>query len=381
VSYSLILLQNPIRILAFGLLSIVLTDIMLGFIFRPRKLSISREIPERTTKGVHFEVAYEIENEGKLPVWNLCVDFLPFFGGKMGDSKVELVPEIRSGQKVSIRQERVAPKRGAFEIYRPIAETIFPFSIFKWSRRGGKGTRIIVHPDFQPINNLSLPLGSNYQIEGTNIVSKAGDSTDFIGCREFRTGDNPKHIHWPSTARKGELVVREFQEEYLSRVAIIADRFLPPVDRITDILGRRSAERNRTFEALVHLSAAITDNLSRSEYLLDMFISGNQVYHLEGGRTQRKFDLLMDMISCMEPDSKEPVSELPADLIEIISSIGSVILIFLKWDEPRIRLWKQLNDNGISLKTILISEQSSDIPDSFSCISAEKILRGELRML
>jgi uncharacterized protein (DUF58 family) len=367
--------------LAFGLISVVITDIILGFIFRPRKLSVSREIPERTIKGIPFVVRYELVNEGKLPAWNICVDFLPFFEKKIDVSRTELIAMLKPGQRLNFVQEHIAPQRGDYNIYQPIVETIFPFSIFKWSKRSGKSSKIIVHPNFAPILNLTLPIGANYQIEGTSLVSKTGDSTDFIGCREFRIGDNPKHIHWPSTARKGELVIREFQEEYLTRVAIIIDTFMPPIDYARDLFGRKEAVNKRKFEALLELSAALSDYLSRSEYLLDIFMAGNEVYHLEAGRSQRKFDYLLDIISCIKPNRKEPISKLSADLLEIISSIGSTILILTKWDETGMQLWRQLSENGVTLKTILISTPSEGVPDSITCYSEEMILNGELRAL
>lgn len=382
LTYSLFLLSNQVKVLAFGLLSLTLTDLVLGFVFRPRKLSVLRFTPERASADVPFEIIYEIKNEGKLPLWNLCVDPFPFFLIRGDDEELKGIPSLMPGEKIVFSVFRTAKERGAYSLYRPIVESTFPFSIFKWSKRFGKASKIVVHPNFESLSSINIFPGQNYQIEGNTQVSKTGDSTDFIGCREFRTGDNPRHIHWPSSARRGELVVREFQEEHLTRTAFIIDRFLPDVETISDLFGRKRLMQKRKFEALVKLSASIVDKISRSEFLLDIFISGRNVYHIEGSRTKIKFDYLLDVISCMTRDHLEPASELPKDILDILSSVGSVVVIFLKWDKSRQKLYNQLRDNGIMLKAIIITEEeSSELPDYIQLIDVEAILNGQIKHL
>lgn len=49
---------------------------------------------------------------------------------------------------------------------------------------------------------------------------------DFYGCREYRTGDDPRKIHWVASAKHAQFVVKEFQEEKLSRAALVMDNSL-----------------------------------------------------------------------------------------------------------------------------------------------------------
>jgi len=322
-----------------------------------------------------------VKNEGKFPVWNLTIDPMPFFSFKGENFWIPTIPCLMPGEEKKINTFRTAQKRGVFEIYRPIVETTFPFSIFKWSKQTGKGEKIVIRPDFESISELSIIPGQNYHIEGNTQISKTGDSTDFIGCREFRNGDNPRHIHWPSSARRGEFVVKEFQEEQFTRIALIIDRFLPEPQKTFHIFSKSAILREKKLEALVKLSTAILEKISNSEYLLDIFISGREVYHLEGSRTKRKYDYLMDIIACIKPDTIEPVSQLPTYLLEILSSIESVILIILNFDKSRLNLIRQLQERGINLKVILLYNEEEKISTNLFHLSVSSILNNEIKQL
>jgi len=54
---------------------------------------------------------------------------------------------------------------------------------------------------------------------------RRGESEEFVAMREYRRGDSLRRVHWRSTARLGELVVKEYQDEYFVRHALVLDTF------------------------------------------------------------------------------------------------------------------------------------------------------------
>ena len=95
------------------------------------------------------------------------------------------------------------------------------------------------------------------------------------GTREYREGDPIRNIHWRSWARRGEPVVKEYQEEYFCRIAHRA-RHVPA----------RGGPRRRTsgaFEAAISVVASIADYFSRSEYIVDILAAGPDVYEVSAG--------------------------------------------------------------------------------------------------
>ena len=109
------------------------------------------------------------------------------------------------------------------------------------TRRVSEPSRVVLaYPRFFTLEELDLPAGRRYQPGGIPLASNLGDSTEFVGTREFREGDPMRRIHWRSWARRGKPVVKEYQEEYFSRVALVLDTYLAARGR-----GRSSASPSR----------------------------------------------------------------------------------------------------------------------------------------
>lgn len=74
------------------------------------------------------------------------------------------------------------------------------------------------------------------------LSSSTGDAIEFVGTRDYREGDPPRNIHWRSWARRGAPVVKEYQEEYFCRIALILDTFLPARETDADRGGLRGRD-------------------------------------------------------------------------------------------------------------------------------------------
>ena len=85
---------------------------------------------------------------------------------------------------------------------------------------------VLAYPRYHTLDELPLPMGRRYQPGGIPLASVVGDSLEFVGTREYREGDPLRKIDWRSWARLGRPVVKEFQEEYFSRIALVLDTFL-----------------------------------------------------------------------------------------------------------------------------------------------------------
>ena len=379
VMYSIIAWNSPMRIVAVALFVIFLVDFVFALFFRP-KLKITRHVPRRIRAGSSFSIRYELENMRRISTWDIELDNYRLRPGikvkKL--AKVGVVPPLG---KIEVVAEVEALKRGKYDIFSPIADSRFPLGLFKMSRRKkGNPDVLLVYPSFHELLSMDLPVALRFQKEGDSRVSKVGESLDFFGNREFREGDDPRHIDWIGSARSGEIIIKEFQQEYLSRIAIIVDTYVPPVNSFQ--FSFRKKPDFAELEACLSLSSALIDYLTRGEYVVDIFATGMDVYHFKAGRHLCCFDDIMDILASLELNHQLPISEISSSIIEEISSIGSVVVLLQGWDKEREKLINRLNNYGIATKAIIIgNKEKISSPSNIQVYSAEDVEKGRVLKL
>ncbi|HMP51044.1 MAG TPA: DUF58 domain-containing protein [Candidatus Melainabacteria bacterium] len=113
-------------------------------------------------------------------------------------------------------------QRGVYKFNGVELSTCFPLGITWWSRKFAikdkKNVLITVYPRHYAVSG-------NFMTELRGVSSTMGlssalsavthQSTSFRSVREFRTGDSLRHIHWALTAKAGEILVKEFDQETL----------------------------------------------------------------------------------------------------------------------------------------------------------------------
>ncbi|NOY74445.1 MAG: DUF58 domain-containing protein [Kiritimatiellaeota bacterium] len=374
--------SGPIRIFAFILLGVLIIDLIFGMLFRP-KLKLTREIPERARAGTPIKITYKIQNLRFVPAWNIHLDPVHQQNWLKLEEDVASLDVILGKEELEVSAPLLVDKRGEYVLKPPFASSGFPFGIIKWTCRTGIAQRVLVHPAYEPLTSLNLPLNSRFQREGTSLVSNVGESLEFHACREFRMGDNPKHIHWPTSARRGELIVREFHEEYLCRIALVVDTFVPL--RKKTLLSPVTWDPEPTtpeFEAALSLTAALADHLARGDYIVDVFAAGPNIYHFKGGRSLAQLEQILDILSCIEPNGKEPLTKLESAVMEEIAGIGSAVLLLLKWDDDREQLVENIRSRGVNLKIIVISDDpATPVGGDVARYAPNDIMSGNVREL
>jgi uncharacterized protein (DUF58 family) len=230
--------------------------------------------------------------------------------------------------------------RGAFDLPRLQGGSMFPSALFKWPRRGGAKDRLLVYPAFTPLEQFEVPHGRNYQPGGIAVASQIGESTEFFGTRDWRSGDRVRDIHWPSFARTGKPIVKEFQEEYFVRLALVLD------------VEARTAKEEKRFEQALSLAAGIADALARRDYIVDLFAAGPQIFHFQAGRALAHVENILEILSCLEPGDRLDVDALETTLLPEAPKLSAVVFVMMDWEPRRAALVARLKANGVAVRVL-----------------------------
>jgi uncharacterized protein (DUF58 family) len=135
-----------------------------------------------------------------------------------------LIPRIEAGGEASFSYIRGGLRRGIYEDWPGFFYSEGIIGLARHTSRTQVKSRLLVLPHYVELS--SFPLVDSFlhpQRTPQEYSSSKGAGIDYYGVREYRSGDPLRHVHWKTTARRGELVVREFERETGTPVVILVD--------------------------------------------------------------------------------------------------------------------------------------------------------------
>ena len=319
------------------------------------------DAPRRVTLGdpINFSIAVHNDGPGARARHAVRVHgpFLPWDGTWLGRSP--RIAEIPAGGVVRAPLSARFSARGEHHLDPFSATALAPLGLAQGQRVSSGGVKFLVVPRIARVVRLATPPGARYQPGGVALASKTGESMDLLGVRPYRPGDPVRLLHARTWARTGTPVVREYQEEYFSRIGVVVDA------------AAGSAER---LEAVLSLAAGVVACLSRGEALIDLLVVGERVHDLTLGRHLGFLEQALDLLACVEIEKQRtPPERLVARLAPHLGRLSCVVVVAPAWD--RGGLAERIRGAGVACKTLVVGEgpRGADV----SAVSEEAVLGGE----
>ena len=337
-------LTEPL-VYCFGVcVSSLFVAMAVGTPFRPR-LQMSRQIITFPSAGEVFSYRVRVKNIGRRVARNVVIEErgLPPDLRPVDDSPV--IEVLAPGERVSVTLKLNCLRRGAYELEQLQGTSSFPTGLFKSGQKVAMSSRLLVYPRIAEVGTFEVPHSRNHQPGGIAVASHVGESTEFLGMRDWRQGDRLRDIHWPSTARVGRLIAKEFQEEYFVRLAVVLDIEAP-----------RARDETR-LERAVSLTAGITDVLARKEYIVDIFAAGDDVYHFQAGRSLAYLGNILEILACVDAGNRLDTQALQSVLLPEAPRLSAVVFVMMDWDSERANLVNLLKSHGLAVRVISMRKE------------------------
>lgn len=207
----------------FNLSYIFVGLIILSFLWSwlgVRGLAISRQTRTRRSQvGRNFHERFIVRNRGWLPKLWLEVRDHSNLPGHRASHVVSSI--FRNGQ-VEWQVDTACVVRGEFQLGPMTITSGDPFGLYLTPRRINAVERMIVYPAIVPIVQFQLPTGFLTGGEPQRRITQ-NTTTNAAGVRDYVPGDSINRVHWRSTARRGKLIVKEFELDPLLDVWMLVD--------------------------------------------------------------------------------------------------------------------------------------------------------------
>jgi hypothetical protein len=297
------------------------------------------------------------------------------------------------------------------------------FGLFRAFAKAPLPQTVFILPKRYSLPPIALPGTMKYQEGGVALASSVGRSEEFVALRDYRRGDPLRHIHWRSWAKTGRPIVKEFEDEYFVRHALVLDTF-------------SDDPRGEVFEEAVSVAASFACTLPTQESLLDLLFVGPQAYCFTAGRGLAHADQMLEILASVRAcpdeaeDKKVPGSKfqvpsffnrkegegrrakggkVPGSTFQVpgffngkehknlprgfrrlehlvlnhAGVVSGCVCVFLSWDDKRRGLVRKLQDLNVPLLVLVIAEPGGrqrlepgplrDEPERFHVLEAGRI--------
>lgn len=286
--------------------------------------------------GQFYEEHFEITNN--LPLWRVWLELVDH-SGISPQNRVKVFSMLAPKKIRTYNTYTLLTHRGAFKLGPLQLVSGDPFGFFTAEQWIPPRSTLVVMPYLVDIDNFAFTPG---YLTGGNILRKATTETTpyAAGVREYEPGDPLNRIHWPSTARREKLMVKEFDQDPQTNAWIFLDaqasqhyEYIMPV-RIEDQANLLLLKQKfrfelpcSTLEYAVSVSASLLKYFIRQGYAVGLATAGKTIYILPAERGDRQLSKLLEILAFVKPDGDLPLFALVENQVKNLPRGSTLVLI------------------------------------------------------
>jgi uncharacterized protein (DUF58 family) len=277
--------NNLVYLLCSMLLALILVSGALSELTL-RGLHLTPTVPDAIYAGQPMLVGARLANAKRRLASHAVSVHL---GGQPGD-RVLHVPRLDAGDERFLTWETTLPRRGRQRLPGVRVATRFPFGLFLKSEPVELHGEVLVFPAVGPVRRDRRRRDG----EGEQAASRRrGRGHDLYNLRQYRAGDDPRLIHWRSSAKADALTVRELEEDTALDVRLVLD-------------GRGAGDPAR-LEAALSEAASLAVDFLRSGVGVEL--DGAVSVGLGRGRGQER--RILTALALYDPSTASPAAARP----------------------------------------------------------------------
>jgi len=221
---------------------------------------------------------------------------------------------------------------------------------------------IIVYPAFFRITAFPPLARGSVSWMGVETAKISGDSHEFFGIREYERGDAISRIHWPSSARHGKLIVKQFERNSVQEVTIVMD-----FKEGNDI----GTGRETTLEYSVKIAGSIARFLMDSGAFVQIIGYTNETMVVPFGKGESHLYKVLEYLAGVRSNGAFTLSETLEEASFIAPYNSTLVTIMLDNDIDALSSLVQFKVKGIKLIVVVLSTSTFGYAEGVEHLSTE----------
>lgn len=305
--------SNLLYVIASGLAGFVVVSLLLAG--RPlRRLRVIREAPNAVHRGDTFATNVRIENLRRAwPALSVRIE-----NGSAQNKAAAYLPAVPAGKAAALQLAERFDKRGVRRLAPVTLATTFPLGLLESRRLFDDALEVVVYPRVWAVRPSVLN-----QLTGTGRAPRRarGDGDEYFSLRDYMAGDDIRRVAWRISARRGRLMVKEFEPSSARFVVFALD-----TERRDDV----DAFDDR-FEDAVELVASLAVTMLNRQYAVAIAAGPLSLRFGEGHTQTLKVLELLARVTPTEPGAVDIMGKARG----LAESVGGAAYAFVSPDPAR----------------------------------------------
>ncbi|MBE2221881.1 MAG: DUF58 domain-containing protein [Anaerolineae bacterium] len=359
ILYNLAYLMGLLLIISFIWAWANINGVHLSRATRVRRTQVGRPLEERFTvrnTSIVPKLWLEVRDHSNVP----------------GHQTSYVVNNLRSKQTFSWRTTTICRERGRYQLGPITLRTSDPFGLFTMQKELTPTSNVVIFPLTYDIHQFTLPLGI---LPGGDALRRRTHyvTTNAAGVRDYAPGDSFSRIHWPSTARRDRMIVKEFELDPLADIWIVPDMAVfghvaamstqrEPAASFEDLPKWMQQEKfslpETTEEYTVTAAASIAQYFIRRDRSVGMLAYGQSSELVQPDRGERQLTRILETLAVLRAQGQIPIEDMLHAESHLFPRGTTVIVVsptnLDKWATSA----RQLVRRGLRVVTILIDPES-----------------------
>jgi uncharacterized protein (DUF58 family) len=346
-----------------------------------RRLRVTRRLPSYVFSGEPLTLDYTLENDRRwMAALALAIedDLTPVDRSVSGSSSVTprvFFARVPGRSRARLRWQGPSPKRGKYRFRMLDLVTRSPFGLIERRVTTVEPAELIVYPRVgQLTRRWQILQRQSAETKRGQRHDRSAQQQEYHGLRDYRPGDSPRWIHWRTSARLGQPMVKEFEQQSEQDLAILIDPWLPRT--------KVTPELREALEQMIQFAATLCLETCRHQgRRLLLGWTGATPGVRQGPASVKLLHELLEQLAVMRPSSEGTLASLfdalpPSMLREAVLIIVSTRPVNLIEEAERSARLSGGSTRGMMGRVILLDASAGDLNEFVQFAGEPLLLAG-----
>jgi uncharacterized protein (DUF58 family) len=266
----------------------------------------------------------------------------------MPDGLLGTATAVSAGGQERLETHTPCYARGVYTVGPLLAHSSDPLGLFRAEVRQGKPMKAVIQPPIVPLPNFHLPVAELSGEEGARGRSQAR-TPHVATVREYIYGDSVNQIHWLSSAKKGQLMSKEFDCGWGGDIWIVLD---------LEWKIHYSQGMERSDEYAVAVTASLANVALREEHSVGLIAHGDREYRLPLGSGTKQMSSILETLTLSKTQGDSSLASVLLRNRHQFDSAASLIVVTSSTSTEWISIVRQLRYSDLNVAVVLVDATS-----------------------